>query len=55
MKRQELEKMIGKKIEGAMGKAPRSGASAGKAGKGARGAEGNQPMAVRLIKGLGQK
>lgn len=56
MKRQQLDKMIGKKISGGIGKGPRGRNAGGKSAQdAARDAEGKQPMAVRLIKGLGKK
>jgi hypothetical protein len=56
LKRQQLEKIIGKKITGGYGKAPRGKASGSPSGKhGAATDASRQPMAVRLIKGLEKK
>lgn len=56
MKRQQLDKLIGKKITGGYGKGPRGKGSDGASGKQGAGTDpSRQPIAVRLIKGLEKK
>ena len=56
LKRQQLEKLLGKKITGGYGKGPRGKGPGGTSGKQGAGADpSRQPMAVRLIKGLEKK
>ena len=55
MKRQQLEKLKGKKLAGGYGPARGRSAGGGAAASGNTPKEGKVPIAVRLIQGLGKK